>query len=427
MPNLFFFSLQEDLNIEYAKVTIKFDNLGEGRARFSFKLWLKKENLKENPELYFLVSNRENPVILEEIYKGYHQHLREENFKKAAGIEDTTKRKEHERYIIEKITKFKEDEDLVGEDLLNPEHVDIEITFPTGLPKEVSKHIQRHRDILLKIQPHIDSEKIKEMEKVKLIGFQFRIFFNEFLTQETLKSWKSSSEPWSVDIDIHKGRNYDDILHYFGDILKYPKKLDVWVVIPHDHLFIASSPAHKSAIKLKKEDTQYKTYKRIEDPEKKAFYEKFNTNIGDYSVRISSTEEEQEEFSVICVSPFLHGESPNELKKNILEFRKSSKEIKEEFEKESEKFVKWEDIISSLVIILAILSIIFSIPAYKGGFGDEIIDLLLKSIVFGIVLWAVWLTCDRIAKVFRKKADIGKIMVLVIIIALSFILLQLHV
>lgn len=427
MPNFFFFSLQKDLSIEYAKITLKLDNSGEGKARFSFKLWLKKENLRIDPELYLLVSNRENPVTLEEIDKSYHQHLREENFKKAAGIEDTRKREEHEGYIIDEITKFKENEELIGSDLLNPEDVDIDITFPTDLPEEVSKHIQRYRDVLLRIQLRLDFKDNKEIKEVKFIEFQFRVFFNGFLTAEALKSWKSSSEPWSVDIDIHKGRNFEDILYYFKDILKYPKNLDLWVVIPHDHLFIASSPAHKSALKLKKEDTQYKTYKRTEDSHKKTYFEKFDTNIGDYSVRISSTEKEQEEFSVICVSPFLPGESPNELRESISEFKKWSKEIKEEFEKETEKFVKWEDIISTLVLLLAILSIIFSIPAYKGGFGDGIIDLVLKSIIFGIVLWVVWLTCDRIAKVIWKKIEIGKIMILVIIIASSIFLLKFYI
>lgn len=427
MPNLFFFSLQNDLEIKYAKISVKFDNSEEGKARFSFKLWLKKENLGETPELYLLVNNKEIPVALENIDEQYNKRLKEEDFRKAAGIDDTKKEKEHEEFTIEVIKEFEEDNNLVNKKIIHPKTMSVTKTFPTILPEEMSIHIERHRDLLLNIKP-LYFEKIKGVEDTlagALIEFQFRIFFRDFTTPEILSSWKSSSEPWSVDIDIHKKRNFKDIFHYFKDVLKYPKNLDLWITIPHDHLFIASSPAHSSAIKLKKEDILYKTHE-INDYEEhsreKEFYKKFETKEGDYSVKISSNDGKPEEFSIICMSPFLPGEKPHELKESISKFMKKTEDVEKEFKKESEKFVKWEDIISSLVLLLAIISLIFSIPAYKGGFSDELTDLILESIIFGIVLWVVWLTCEKIGRVIWKRFEIGKIMMLIIIIILTFII-----
>lgn len=69
--NLFLFSFQKDLGIKYTKTTVKFDDHGEGKARFSFKIWLEREHQEDIPEIYLLISNRENPVSLDLIDKNY--------------------------------------------------------------------------------------------------------------------------------------------------------------------------------------------------------------------------------------------------------------------------------------------------------------------------------------------------------------------
>ena len=127
------------------------------------------------------------------------------------------------------------------------------------------------------------------------------------------------------------------------------------------------------------------------------------------------------------MSPFLPGEKPHELKESISKsmkktegFMKKTEDVEKEFKKESEKFVKWEDIISSLVLLLAIISLIFSIPAYRGGFSDDLLNLMLEAIIFGAVLWVVWLTFEKISRIVQKKFEGGKIMMLIVIIILIF-------
>jgi hypothetical protein len=344
------------------KISIKFDNEGEGQARFSFKLWLEKENLEELPELYLLISNRENPVILEDIDEEYNQHLAEDKFRKAAGIDETKKEDGElsEKCMIETI-KRSEEEDLVGRRLLNPRKAIIEETEPTGFPHEMSLHIAEGRDLLLKIEPCIDSNTIRKatenIPRTAIMELQFRIFLRNFLNEETLDDWFSSSQSWSVNIDIHKERNFGDIIYYFRNHLKYPENLDLWINIPSKHLFIASSPIYKNAIKLETEDIEYKTYER---KGKKEYYENFETRVGDYSVRISN-KEKPIEFSIICVSPFLPGEKPHELKERIIEFKRRSEELEKSQEntlREVEKSQK--DILRSMVGIFGIFVAIFS-------------------------------------------------------------------
>ncbi len=225
--------------------------------------------------------------------------------------------------------KFEEDENLQGKRILTPQEISVEIAEPRTLSEEVPRYMIRNRDILLKIQP-IDEDTakiIRDNLNISIIEFQFRIFLGNFLPQETLESWKSSSDSWSVDIDIHKERGYEDIYQNLGKLLKYPENLDLWINIPHNHLFIASSPVYKNAIKLKTEDIQYKTYGKNETGQED-FYRQFETMKGDYSVQISNGDGKPKDFSIVCVSPFLPQEAPRKLREDIQEFERKSKELR---------------------------------------------------------------------------------------------------
>ncbi len=379
MPNFFFFSFQQDLKVKYTKLTVKFDNNAEGKARFSFKMWLKKENLKEIPEMYLFICNRENPASLEMIDTNYNTYLVEEEFKKAAGIEDTEDRKKYRKFTVEEITKFEEDRNLQGKGILNPKNINVNVIKAKSLADQVPEHVIRNEDILLRIQP-IDEETGTEivennLEKDVIIEFQFRIFFRNFLSRETLESWESSSESWAFDVDIHKERGHKDIHEKLEETLKYPENLDLWINIPHNHLFIASSPTYKNAIKLKKEDIQYKTYKKGEE-----FFSKFETRVGDYSVLISN-EGKPKDVSIICVSPFLPEETPRKLRREIREFKRKSKE-----------FVTWRGIIGPFALLVASMSMIMSatVAFLTGGkfvFSSRITAILFESFFYALFIW----------------------------------------
>lgn len=340
------------------KLTVKFDNYREGRASFSFKIWLEKENLKEVPELYLLINKREGPVILEMIDVKYNKFLTEKRFKDAAGADYTEEKEKYQGYTIEKIQSFEEDPDMEGKELLNPENINIEEISPRTLGNEISKHINGN-DILLKILPMGKKlgKAIEALSGKLTIAFQFRIFFRNFPSNETLKKWESSSEPWSVDIDIHKEKG----LEGFKDVLKYPKILDLWVNIPNNHLFIASSPVYKSAFKLKKEDIQYKTYKEY-GKEEAEFPKKFETMEGDYAVQISNDGKKLQNFQIICVSPFLPGEKPHELKEGMKEFKRRSKELEE----------SQRNLLRNMVSIFGIFVTIFSFIIISANYASKI-------------------------------------------------------
>jgi hypothetical protein len=416
IANFLFFSLQEDLSIEYAKITVKFDDLGEGRARISFKIWLQKNDFGEIPELFLLVSNRGKTCNLDKVDEDYNRYLAEEAFREAAGIEDTEIIREYNDCVLRKIVKFKQNEQLfVGRTILNPKKIKAGKARPDMFPEEISREILRN-DILFVIRPATEevASQIRNLdEKTNLIEFQFRIFIRDFLDQETLKSWNSSSESWAVNIDIHKERDLKYFPENFGKYHKYPKYLDLWINIPHNHLFIASSPVYRNAIRLEKEDIGYKTYEK-EKGKKREFYEQWETRKGDYSVKISNNSGKPEEFSIVCTSPFLPEEAPHKLREDM-----------EEFNVMKGRFVKWEDMISPLVLLLALLSILFSYPQYEGNIDNEFFELIIKATIFGLVLWSITLIVDMVAKVLRKKMIIDKISLLIIILLLSLIFIEL--
>ncbi len=348
------------------KFTIKFDNHGEGRASFSFKIWLENKNSEDPPELFLFLSNRESPFVLEMIDTEYNKFLIEDDFKKTAGIKDTNEKR---------IKQFEEDPNLEGRAFLIPSDVNIEKPKPEILKNEIRKYV-RDNDILLKILP-INKEK-KEIiqvpaEENPIIIFQFRISLKNFPSREVLEKWESSSESWSVAVDLHKEEGFEDIYEDFRDILKYPKVLDLWVNIPHNHLFIASSPVYKSAIKLKTEDIQYKTYEKYEK-EKKDFLEKFETMEGDYAVQIKNIEKKPQKFSIICVSPFLPGEEPGKLREDINVFKKESQKLetsRKEMVREIER--SHRDMLRNMVSIFGIFVAIFSFIVISANYALRIV------------------------------------------------------
>lgn len=356
----------------------------------------------EIPEVYLLLCNRENLVSLEMIDKVYNRYLIEESFRKAAGIEDTEEKEKFERFTLENIKKFEEDKNLKGKKILNPNTISIDPIKPKLLANKIPGRVIKNEDILLRIRP-VDEETRREivdndLEKDIRIEFQFRIFLRNFLPRETLESWESSSGSWSVDVDIHKERGHEDVHEGLGETLEYPENLDLWINIPHNHLFIASSPIYKNAIKLKIEDIQYKTYETYEKGGE--FFRKFETKVGGYSVQINNREGKPKDFSIICVSPFLPEETPRKLRKDM-----------EDFERRSKEFVTWRGIMGPFALLVASMSMIISatVAFITGGeyiFHDRITTILFESFFYALFIWTfigfINIAFSLLVKLFRN-------------------------
>ena len=177
-------------------------------------------------------------------------------------------------------------------------------------------------------------------------------------------------------------------------MLKYPENLHFWINIPHNHLFIASSPVYKNAIKLKTEDIQYKTYKTYEKG--KELYRKFETKVGDYSVQISNSDGKPKDFSIVCVSPFLPEEAPGKLRRELKDFKRKSRE-----------FVTWRGIIGPFALLVASMSMIMSatIAFLAGGefiFSNRITAILFESFFYALFIWTFIGLINIIASLIAK-------------------------
>lgn len=330
LPNFFFLSSKENITFYHTKCSIKFDNKGLGKARISLKFLLQKEEVTENPEIYLYIQNIFEKIKLEHIDDDYNGKLKEKAFRNAAG---------KEKIDIQNIDSFFLTEiDLIECPIIHNKKA---ILLDRVIINEIESipdisHLPRdifNEGILLKITP-ILNEKIKDVELQKnlsttIFEFQCRIFLKNFLSKDTLTSWKSSSEPWSTILNIllksNIGKKYEKIENY----LINPKYIDLWITIPHGHLFNASSPVYASAIKLKREDIEYKTYEG-EKRDLIRYYKQFETQNGDYSVRIKQYDDQAEDygiFSIICTSPFLPEETPSKLREDINEFKEKSEEL----------------------------------------------------------------------------------------------------
>jgi hypothetical protein len=372
LSNLFFISTQEDLRIAYLKCTVKFDNSGTGKARFSFKIRLESKEWHEIPRLFLVVRNTDRVVSLLRVDTNYNEFLRDIGFGRAAGIEDTKQENKQQEYMTQKLVKFEEDRNLIGRTLVIPRTIHVDRVDLERLPKELYKYFNS-KDIVMEVSP-VD-ETVFESSKAFptrnfLFEFQFRIFLADYLVGENLNAWKASSEAWSVEIDIHKERGFEDFIGFLGDHLKYPEALDLWVNIPHNHLFIASSPAYKNAIKLKTEDIEYKTYQKF--GQKEEFYKMFETREGDYSVRIGNSSGRPEDFSLICESPFLPGEEPRRLREDLNISRKRNKELKESLESSLRDLETYQQgLLRNMVGIFGIFVAIFSFITITADYAQQ--------------------------------------------------------
>ena len=410
-----FFSFQNDITIYRIKISIKCDNNGLGKARISLKLLIGKKNITEIPKIFLSIQNISKKTKLEYIDENYNNKLKEKAFRNAAGTE---------KMEIQNIETFSLTEiDLIecpaihNKRAILPDRVLVE---EIGFIEDISQIPQMIFDegIMLQITPMLNEaikdEKIQKKIDTTIIEFQCRFFLHKFLSEDTLNSWKSSSEPWSTTLNIISkstiGKKYETIEDYLID----PQHIDLWITIPHGHLFNASSPVYTSAIKLKKEDIEYKTYEG-EKRDLKRYYKQFETQQGDYSVRIKNYNHQSENFgnfSIICTSPFLPEEKPGKLREDI-----------EAFNDIKDRFVKWEDMISPLVLLLAVISILFSFPQYRENISNEITELIIIAIIFGLVVWSINIMVEQVTKRIGKRWKIDRISLLLIIILSTIIFL----
>jgi hypothetical protein len=380
LSNIFFVSTQEDLGIAYLKCTVKFDNNGTGKARFSFKIRLESKEWHEIPRLFLVVRNTERVVSLLRVDTSYNKFLGDIGFRRAAGIEDIKQLNEQQEYITQKLVKFEEDPNLKEKILVIPRTIHVDRVDLERIPSELHKYFNS-KDIILEILPvnKVVFESLKTFSTRNFFfEFQFRIFLADYLVGETLDAWKASSEAWSAEIDIHKERGFEDFKGFLGNRLKYPEFLDLWINIPHNHLFIASSPAYKNAIKLKTEDIEYKTYQKSGQEDE--FHKMFETKEGDYSVRIGNSSGRPEDFSLICYSPFLPGEEPRKLREDLNISGKRSKELEESLRNSLRELETYQQgLLRNMVGIFGIFVAIFSFITISA-------DYVLQSILpFGEV------------------------------------------
>lgn len=423
MVNFLFFSFQKDLVLQHLKISIKFDNGGSGKARISFKILIQKKDISEPIELFLYVQNTSREIKVDHIDKNYNIHLRKNEFQKAAGIKET-KKFILEPFFMNKID-FKENPTIHNKKALFADKVLINEINSNSYLHQIPKMFF-DEGVILKINPVLNEKiknvKIQKQLKTNIIEFQYRIFCKNFLSKDTLHSWNSSSEPWSTTIGINSLKDfdgYDNLKEY----IIFLEIIDLWVNIPHDHLFIASSPVYTNAIKLEKEDIEYKTYEG-EKRDQRKYYEQFETQPGDYAVKINISREYFEIFkesSIICTSPFLAEETPSKLREDIEKFNEDI----ETFNNIKDRFVKWEDMISPLVLLLAVISILFSFPQYKGNISNEIVELIIMAVIFGLVVWAVNIVVEQVTKRIHKRWKIDSISLLLILILVSIILLLL--
>jgi hypothetical protein len=377
------------------------------------KLLLKKEKIAEIPEIYLYIQNISKKIKLECIDENYNNKLKEKAFRKVAG----TKKVEIQNIDFFSLTQIDliEDPAIHGKRAILPDQVKVDGVEPHTTIPEISGDIF-NEGIILRITPilneTIENNTIQKKLDTTIIEFQCRIFLLNFLSNDTLKSWDSSSKPWSTALHIFSVSNIEEKFKEIEEYVINLKYIDLWVTVPHDHLFNASSPVYASAIKLKKEDIEYKTYEGIRS-DLRNYYEQFETQQGDYSVRIKNYDDKSENFgnfSLICTSPFLPEETPGKLREDI-----------ETFNKTKERFVKWEDMISPLVLLLAVISILFSFPQYEGNISNEITTLIIMAIIFGLVVWAINVIMGQVAVIVKKKWKVDNNSLLVILILMSII------
>ena len=382
MANFFFLSFDGFTSIKHAKISVKFDNLGKGKARISFRLITTLSEISDHSELYLLIKNVENPVTLEKTNSKYNKFLNTEQFRQVAGVFGLNQMRSLTHYSVFTIGEFPENPNIESKTAIHPKEITCERVDYKNIPEQLQGKITR-RDILLRIE--IDNVKKILEEASSIIKesyvwiFQFRIVLGRFISEESLRCWRSSSKSWSVDFDIHKRRNYENLVESLNGlgVQRYPESLELWFTIPHSHQFVASSPVYEKAFRLKSEDITYKTEKQQVG--------EFETQEGDYAVKIVNRSGSFVEFSIICTSPFLPEETPGELRKKIEEF----------WSKES-SFVTWDRMMNPLILLLALLTLVFGIVSIFVTGMTETLELrltlwtiIVAAVFFGLSVWGI--------------------------------------
>ncbi len=428
MANFFFLSF-DNLIINHVKISIKFDKFNLGKARMSLRFILTSSEIHNDSKLYLLIKNNENPVTLKEISSDYNKHLSTEEFRQVAGAYGLEPKRDLEHSAIFTIEKFPENKKIQKRTAIHPKEITCERVEYRDTPKQLENEISK-RDILLRIRVKDITKILQEAsidpKKPYVWIFQFRFFLEHFIPEEALECWRSSSTSWSVDFDIHKQRGFENLVKSLEEkkVLRYPDSLELWVTIPHLHQLVGSSPVYEKAFRLKSEDIAYKT-------EKQQIGE-FETQKGDYAVKIMNKMKKFIEFSIICASPFLQGEQPQELREKIESLREDFKidikslrdYFKESLRDTTEKFVTWKELITPLTLLVTLLSLIVSstvaLVIRMGGYNENIIapsgemnlGLLVLSTVFtGTVVWAIAFSLSFVSRkylLYKRSSTGGK-------------------
>lgn len=340
MPNFFFLSLHNDILIEHVKISVKFDNFSRGKARISFRATFILSEKSKDAELYLLIKNDESPVTIEKIASEYNKFLDATEFRQVAGAYAFQSPINYQHCTAFPLGKFLENRDLEDKMAIHPKTITCTAVRQSDFPDQL-RNMLNERDILLRISVDDLTEILSEIstvrEKPYIYTIQFRIFLGNFVHRETLKCWRSPGRFWSVDFDLHKERGHTPLFGNLMDrgILRYPRSVELWFTIPHSYYFVASMPPYEKAIRLKPNDIGYKT-------ERKEVGE-FETQEGDYAVKIMNRSGDFVEFSIICVSPFLPEEQPKILREEI-----------------TEKYITWKEILIPLTLLVTLLSLIVS-------------------------------------------------------------------
>lgn len=385
-------------------MSIKLDNHGKGKARISLRFAMNLESESNDPVLYLLIKNGENDAKYSGIDEDYNQRLDEEQFRRAAGAYAISVRLGSEDYSRFTIEDFPEASRLENKTAIHPKKITCRHLNYEDVPSFLKNRINT-RDAVLetkianvkRILQELDNkntstsgsttESLRCGNEVIWI-LQFRIYLQDFVPEGTLRCWESSSKSWSVDFNIHKKRGYEDLIAKLekSRLLRYPSSLELWFTIPHLHQFVASSPVYEKAFRMKSEDLDYgrKNIANRKDP-----IAEFETQEGDYSVKIVNTSRSFAEFSVICISPFLSGEKPEELSLKI-----------SEFERKAPHYVQWGDIMYPLGLFLAFLTLIFAvISVFVSGMGENLqlrltlFTIIAAAIFFGVSVWGISMLC----------------------------------
>lgn len=389
LSNFFFLSLAEDFLIEHTKISAKFDNFNTGKARISFRITCTPSSKSSDLGFYLLIKNDEDPVTIEKIDPEYNTFLDVREFRQVAGTYAFETVQELDRCTVFTIGEFPENPGIKDRIAIHPKRIFCKRVDYEDTPRELKDKIST-RDILLKIGIEGATEILQETSNVPenscLWTFQFRIFLGHFVPEETLRFWESSSESWSIDFDIHKRRGYEYLISNLEQINvpRYPKSVELWFTIPHLHHFVASSPVYEKAFRLKFRDVKFKTERNQYETTKIG---EFETQEGDYAVKIVNKTGDFAEFSIICISPLI----PGGLKKEIEEFRSRAPFL-----------VTWKDILTPFSLLVALISLTIgstvALVTDVGVYGEKVTTpfgvfdlklLILSSVFTGAAIWAI--------------------------------------